>query len=66
MSNEQILKDFIAEVETQTLTVEWVNWMLDLLERTNRNNVMINPEWLRARPAITAGVKDNEPQMVDT
>lgn len=71
-TNESILMEFVREQNAIScadgVTINWLLWMLSLLEKANSNNLKINPEWLKSRPTkmLIAGygvLEDSEPPM---
>lgn len=70
MTNEQTFSEYIDEMavkhKADTLSVEWVKWMLGQLESSNRGGHSINPAWLRASGKLAIAVledKATEPPM---
>lgn len=49
--NEQTFLDYIQEMakkhHADTLSIEWVKWMLVEISRCYRDGSVLNPEWLR-------------------
>jgi len=63
--NEAVFTDFIVEMSHQyqmdTLSVEWVKWMLRQISSSREHGAVINPKWLRVGPTTYA--EDREPHM---
>lgn len=62
--NEQAFLEFIEEMALEykqdTLSIDWVKWMLKQISESNRPGVVINPKWLRAN---SHSLGDTEPPM---
>lgn len=67
-SNPMVFADFIRDRKPKALTVEWVLWMLEQLDQTERYDegvgVRINPDWLRAEFKFKGATPDVEPPMI--